>query len=214
LVLSAASTGGGAIGDANAPRCQGARRSGLCASLATREQHPKQSISATESGTFHGALEHRQLLTEYEILERDRSVSIADPHEGSEHEDERSQHELSCPAINHRINRARRSGCGEPHLAASTTALGGASDTLRPYCPERSRPATRPGDVVAENPTEVLATAHWPALAQPLRTVDQLVTEPLVFPLCPITACFNDRVLARLCANRTYSSHRQATKAD
>ena len=30
-VPSAASTGGGAIGDANARRCQGARRSGLCA---------------------------------------------------------------------------------------------------------------------------------------------------------------------------------------
>jgi hypothetical protein len=34
--LSAASTGGGATGDANARRCQGARQSGLCANPATR----------------------------------------------------------------------------------------------------------------------------------------------------------------------------------
>jgi hypothetical protein len=52
-----------------------------------------------ELGALHGALEHRQLLTECEILERDRSVSAADQREGSEDEDERSQHELSCPAI-------------------------------------------------------------------------------------------------------------------
>ena len=87
------------------------------------EQHPKQSISVAELGTFHGALEHRQLLTEYEILERDRSVSTADQREGSEHDDERSQHELSCPAINHRINRARRSDCGEPQYLLDTNIV-------------------------------------------------------------------------------------------
>jgi hypothetical protein len=57
-------------------------------------------------GTPHGALEHRQLLTECQILEGDRSVSTADQPQRSKRDDERCQHELSCPAITHRINRA------------------------------------------------------------------------------------------------------------
>ena len=77
------------------------------------EQHPKQSISVVELGTPHGALEHGQLLTECQILERDRSVSAADQRETSKRDDERSQHELSCPAISHRINRNRRSDSGD-----------------------------------------------------------------------------------------------------
>jgi hypothetical protein len=86
-----------------------------CAPILPRvgEQHPKQSISVAELGTPHGALEHGQLLTECQILERDRSVSTADQPERSKPDDERSQHELSCPAISHRINRGRRSDSGE-----------------------------------------------------------------------------------------------------
>jgi len=42
------------------------------------EHHQKESISTTEFGTFRGALEYRQLLTESQILKRDRSVSTAD----------------------------------------------------------------------------------------------------------------------------------------
>jgi len=86
-----------------------------CAPILPRvgEQHPKQSISVAELGTPHGALEHGQLLTECQILERDRSVSTADQRERSKRDDERSQHELSCPAISHRINRGRRSDSGE-----------------------------------------------------------------------------------------------------
>jgi hypothetical protein len=48
-------------------------------------------------GALHGALEHCQLLTECQILERDRSVSTGNQREGSQHDDERGQHELSCP---------------------------------------------------------------------------------------------------------------------
>jgi hypothetical protein len=44
-------------------------------------------------------------LTECQILERDRSVSSADQRERSKGDDERSQHEVSCLAITHRINR-------------------------------------------------------------------------------------------------------------
>ena len=71
------------------------------------EQHPKQSVSVVELGTPDGALEHCHLLTECEILERDRSVSTADQRERSNGDDERSQLELSCPAISHRINPGR-----------------------------------------------------------------------------------------------------------
>jgi hypothetical protein len=77
------------------------------------EQHPKQSISAAESGTLHSALEDRQLLTECQILERDLPVSTADQGERSKRHDERNQHQLSCLAISHRINRRRRSDSGE-----------------------------------------------------------------------------------------------------
>jgi hypothetical protein len=71
-----------------------------------------------ELRTPHGALEHGQLLTECQILERDRSVSTADQRERSKRDDKRSQHELSCPAISHRINRGRRSDSGERHPSA------------------------------------------------------------------------------------------------
>jgi len=61
------------------------------------EQHPKQSISVAELGTPRGALEHSHLLTEREILERDGSVSTAEQRERSKRDDERGQHESSCP---------------------------------------------------------------------------------------------------------------------
>jgi hypothetical protein len=50
-----------------------------------------------ELGTPRGALEHGQLLTEGQILERHRAVSTADQRERSKRDDERSQHESSCP---------------------------------------------------------------------------------------------------------------------
>src|SRR5436190_6004198 len=58
------------------------------------EQHPKQSISVAELGTPHGALEHGQLLTECQILERDRSVSSADQRKRSKRDDETSMSDL------------------------------------------------------------------------------------------------------------------------
>ena len=70
------------------------------------QQHPKQSIAVAEWGTLHRALEHRQLLTQCQILERDRPVSLQHQRERSKRDDERSQHEPSCPAIGHRINRS------------------------------------------------------------------------------------------------------------
>src|SRR5687768_2930755 len=58
-----------------------------------------------------------QLLAECKILKRDRSVSAADQRDRSEHDGERGQHELSCGAIDHRINSlAGRSDIGEPQL--------------------------------------------------------------------------------------------------
>ena len=48
------------------------------------EQHPKQSISRTERWTLDRALEHRQLLTEGQVLKRDRAVSAADHGAGPE----------------------------------------------------------------------------------------------------------------------------------
>jgi hypothetical protein len=57
------------------------------------EQHPKQSISVEELGAPRGALEHGQLLTECQILERGGSVSTADQRERSKRDDERSQQE-------------------------------------------------------------------------------------------------------------------------
>ena len=86
-----------------------------CAPILPRlgEQHPKQLISVAELGTPHGALEQGQLLTKCQIFERHGSVSTADQRERSKCDDERSQHELSCPAISQRINRGRRSDFGE-----------------------------------------------------------------------------------------------------
>jgi hypothetical protein len=57
------------------------------------EQHPKQPISVAEYGTPHGKRERGQLLTECQILERDRSVSTADQRERSKRDDERRQNE-------------------------------------------------------------------------------------------------------------------------
>ena len=60
------------------------------------------------------APEHRQLLAERQVLKRDCAVSAADQCERSEHYDERGQHELSCRATDHRINRLGwRSDSGE-----------------------------------------------------------------------------------------------------
>jgi hypothetical protein len=63
-------------------------------------------MSVAELRTVHGALEHRQLLTECKIFERDRSASTANPLDGSEQDVERSQHELSCPESTSRSTRA------------------------------------------------------------------------------------------------------------
>jgi hypothetical protein len=70
------------------------------------EQHPKQSISRTERRTQDRAFEDRQLLTEGEVLKRDRAVSAADQREGTEHDKKRGQHERSCAAIDQRINQS------------------------------------------------------------------------------------------------------------
>jgi hypothetical protein len=70
------------------------------------EQHPKQSISRTEWRTLDRALEHRQLLTEGQVLKRDRAVSAADQREGTERDEKRGQHERSCAAIDQRINQS------------------------------------------------------------------------------------------------------------
>ena len=70
------------------------------------EQHPKQSISRTERRTRDRALEHRQLLTEGQILKRDRAVSATDQRQGTEHDKKRGRHERSCAAIDQRINQS------------------------------------------------------------------------------------------------------------
>jgi len=75
---------------------------------------PKQSISVAEVGTRDCALEHGQLVTECQVLERDRPVTTADQRKGPEQDNKRGQHESSCGVIDHRINRRRwRSGSGE-----------------------------------------------------------------------------------------------------
>lgn len=70
------------------------------------EQHPKQSISRTEWRTLDRALERRQLLTEGQVLKRDRAVSAADQREGTEQDKKRGRHERSCAAIHQRINQS------------------------------------------------------------------------------------------------------------
>ena len=42
------------------------------------EQDPKQAIPVAKWGTLDRVPEHRQLLTERQVLERDRSVSAAE----------------------------------------------------------------------------------------------------------------------------------------
>jgi hypothetical protein len=93
------------------------------------EQHPKQSISIAEWGPVNRASEHSQLLAECQVLKRDRPVSATDQGERSEHYDERGQHELSCRASDHRINRLGwRSDSGE----AQYLAWLGVNDDLDP----------------------------------------------------------------------------------
>jgi len=70
------------------------------------EQHPKQSISRTERWTLDRALEHRQLLTEGQVLKRNRAVSATDQRQGTEHDKKRGRHERSCAAIDQRINQS------------------------------------------------------------------------------------------------------------
>ena len=65
--------------------------------------------------TLDGASEDGQLLTECEILKRDRSMSAANQRDRSKHDDERGQHDLSCDATDRRIKRlAGRPDIGEP----------------------------------------------------------------------------------------------------
>ena len=76
--------------------CQAVRQSRPCASPARLgEQDPKQPIALAELGTLDRAPEHRQLLTESHVLERDCAVASADQRERSEHHDEHGQHALS-----------------------------------------------------------------------------------------------------------------------
>jgi hypothetical protein len=59
-------------------------RGGAPLSPGVREQHPKQAVSGAEWGTLRRAFEHCQLLTQREILERDRPVSLAAQPQGFE----------------------------------------------------------------------------------------------------------------------------------
>jgi hypothetical protein len=68
------------------------------------EQDPEQAISVAEWGTLGGTPEHRQLLTEREVLKRDSSVSTAEQRKESEQDDKRGQHELSFRAIDQESN--------------------------------------------------------------------------------------------------------------
>src|SRR5437867_396274 len=70
------------------------------------EQHPKQSISAVEEGTRGVTFEHRQLLTERQVLERDGSVSTTEQPERSKQTNKLSQHALSCRSIDLRSTSA------------------------------------------------------------------------------------------------------------
>src|SRR6266852_6795168 len=88
------------------------------------EEHPKQSISRAELRTPDCAPKDGQLLTQRQVLERDGPVSATDQPERSEQYDNRSQHALSCRAIDLRINRRGwRSGFGEAHSWKSTTRV-------------------------------------------------------------------------------------------
>lgn len=87
------------------------------------EQHPQQSISGAELGALHGPLEHRQLLTERQILECDRSVSTTDQLEASEHDDEAASMSYPVPQPTTGINRGRRFDSGERQLSL-TMQLG------------------------------------------------------------------------------------------
>ena len=69
-------------------------------------EDPKQSIACAELRTLDRALEHRLLLTEGQVLKRDRAVSAADQREGTEHDEKRGRHERSCGAIDQRINQS------------------------------------------------------------------------------------------------------------
>ena len=65
------------------------------------EHDPKESIAHAELWAFDGARQCGLLLTERQVLKRDRSVSAADQRERSEHDDERGQHAVSCRATTH-----------------------------------------------------------------------------------------------------------------
>ena len=84
-----------------------------------REQHPKQSISRTEWRTLDRALEHRQLLSEGQVLKHDRAVSAADQCQRPKQKENRTQSESSC-----RVVERRSTGTiGDPILANDTVAV-------------------------------------------------------------------------------------------
>jgi hypothetical protein len=56
------------------------------------EQHPKQAISRAEVRTPDGARQRGHLLTEREILERDRAVAAADQADRSQEHHQGRQH--------------------------------------------------------------------------------------------------------------------------
>ena len=57
-------------------------------------------------GVSTGLGEQRQLLTESQVLKRDRAMSAADQHEGTEQDEKGGQREQSCAAIDQRINQS------------------------------------------------------------------------------------------------------------
>jgi hypothetical protein len=78
------------------------------------DEHLKQSISRAELRTRDCAPKDGQLLTQRQVLEHDAPVTATDQPERSEPYDNRSQHALSCRAIDLRINRRGwRSGSGK-----------------------------------------------------------------------------------------------------
>jgi hypothetical protein len=56
------------------------------------EEDPEESVSPTELGALDRSGQHRQLLPERDILERDSPVSPAEQSDRSEEYDQRRQH--------------------------------------------------------------------------------------------------------------------------
>ena len=103
------------------------------------EQDPEDSIALAKLRAFCGACQRSHLLTEREVLKRDRSVSAADQSDRAESYDQRRQHALSCRRFELKINRRTgRSGIGEgqdlghTHSAHAGLSCSGWGRDLRP----------------------------------------------------------------------------------